>query len=86
MVQLMERNEQTINPDDSPLHFLLSKCNISLEDAKSEIDDMNNKKYLENHTFNIWQGTDGRWRTYLPDDRQKKQTEAYRKGKPRKTG
>lgn len=44
---------------------------MTLEDAESEIEDMNNKRYLENHKCNIWQGTDGRWRTYLSDHEQK---------------
>ena len=53
---------------DSLLCFLLDRCNMSLEDARSEIEKMTSKKYLEKHAFDIWQGADSRWRTYLPDD------------------
>ena len=53
---------------------------MTLEDAESEITDMNNKRYLENHKFNIWQGTDGRWRTYLPDNGQKSRRKMIAKG------
>lgn len=49
------------------LYYLLSRSNISLEVAQSEIEDMNNQTYLNNHSYEIWQGVDGRWRTYLPD-------------------
>lgn len=57
--------------NDILLRFLLDRCNISLEDARSEIEIMTDKKYLEQHASDIWQGADSRWRTYLPDDTQK---------------
>lgn len=53
------------------LSFYSEKCKISIEDAKNEIEKMANKKYLEQHSFEIWQGTDTRWRTYLPDNTKK---------------
>lgn len=59
------------NYNDDLLFFLLEYSKISIEDAKSEIEKMTNRKYLEQHSFDIWQGTDTRWRTYLPDDTKK---------------
>ena len=59
------------NYNDDLLSFLLEYSKISIEDAKSEIEKMTNRKYLEQHSFDIWQGTDTRWRTYLPDDTKK---------------
>ena len=53
------------------LLFLLQKCNMSIEDVQSEIDDMRNKKYLETHSYRIWQAGDGRYKTYLPDENSK---------------
>lgn len=53
------------------LCYLLSHCKISLEDVQSEIEDMNNQTYLKNHSYNIWQGKDNRWKTYLPNESQK---------------
>lgn len=49
--------------NDNLLSFLLKYGKISIEDAKSKIEKMTNKKYLEQHSFEIWQGTDTRWRT-----------------------
>ena len=89
MVKPMDRNKNIANSvnniekvisEEPILHFLLNKCNMTLEDAESEIEDMNNKRYLENHKFNIWQGTDGRWRTYLPDHEQKSKRKMIAKG------
>ena len=54
------------NQNDILQHLLL-RCNMSVEDVQSEIKNMRNQKYLENHMYEIWQGADGRWRTHLPD-------------------
>lgn len=50
-----------------------SKCGIiySVEELQSEIINMQNKKYLDSHSYEIWQGNDGRWKTHLPDTTQK---------------
>lgn len=50
-----------------------SNCGIiySVKDLQSEIINMQNSKYLDNHSYEIWQGKDGRWRTHLPDQTQK---------------
>lgn len=53
------------------LQYLLLRYKLSLEDVQSEIIDMNNQAYLKNHSYNIWQGKDNRWKTYLPDKDQK---------------
>lgn len=49
------------------LQFLLSRSKLSIEDVHCEMENMKNQKYLENHMYEIWQGNDGRWRTYLPN-------------------
>lgn len=49
------------------LQFLLEKSNMTFEDAQSEVTAMRNQKYLKQHTFNIWQANDGRYKTHLPD-------------------
>lgn len=53
------------------LRYILSHCKLSLEDVQSEIENMKNQAYLKNHSYNIWQGKDNRWKTYLPDENQK---------------
>lgn len=55
------------NFDNILLNFLLNKCNISLDEVLNDIEDMNNKKILDQHTYKITLNTDGRFSTYLPD-------------------
>lgn len=49
------------------LQYLLDRCKISLEDVQSELENMNRQTYLNKHSYDIWQGADGRWKTHLPD-------------------
>ena len=53
------------------LQHLLNCCNLSIDDVQSEIENMNNQAYLKNHSYEIWQASDGRWKTYLPDSSKK---------------
>ena len=55
------------------LQFLLSRSKLSIEDVHCEMENMKNQKYLENHMYEIWQGNEGRWRTYLPDSTTQKE-------------
>lgn len=40
---------------------------INLNDVQNSIDSMKREKMLTNHPFKIWQGNDGKWRTYITD-------------------
>lgn len=69
LVNILKNNKNSECNIENILKFLSKYaiiCNI--EDVKSEVEKMTNKKYLEQHTFDIWQGADTRWRTYLPDN------------------
>lgn len=48
------------------LQYCLNRCKMTMEDVQSEIKNMKDQKYLQNHLYKIWQGCDGRWKTYLP--------------------
>lgn len=39
---------------------------IDLATITSQVEEMENQKYLKMHTQKVWQGTDGGWYTYLP--------------------
>ena len=67
---IMGKNTES---DRELLLFLLQKCNMTLENAKSEKEEMTNRQYLEKHLqySKVWQGKDGRWRTHLPDKNRK---------------
>lgn len=41
---------------------------IDINNVQNSIEAMKRKELLEKHPYKIWQGKDGRWYTYLPDD------------------
>lgn len=45
---------------------------IDLEHVQKEMDMKERKKLLEKHPYKIWEGKDGRWYTYLPDENKKR--------------
>jgi len=54
--------------DPTILNFALQNGIINV-DAVRQCYEMNErKKFLEMHPYSIWEGKDGKWRTYLPDD------------------
>lgn len=54
--------------DSEALQLALSEGIINLDTIHKQIEEMQNKKFLEMHTYKIWQGSDGRWVTKLPAD------------------
>jgi len=47
---------------------LIANGKINLDDVQNDIEAMKDKEYLENHPYEVWEGNDGYWRTYLPDE------------------
>lgn len=50
------------------LQYLLSHCNMSLDEIAIDIETMSNQKLLEQHPYSITENKDGRFSTYLPDE------------------
>ncbi len=50
------------------LQFALDNDMIDLSLLQKQIEMNERKKYLEMHTQQTWQGSDGKWYTYLPDE------------------
>ena len=63
--------QSVLNPEQEVLQYCLSRCKMTMEDVQSEIKNMKDQKYLQNHLYKVWQGRDGRWRTHLPDPAEK---------------
>ena len=55
----------------SVLLNLLSCSNINIDEVLDNIDSMNNKKILEQHPYAITENKDGRFSTYVTDDKKK---------------
>lgn len=56
---------------NSLLQIILQRYNLSIEDVLELNEEMIQKQVLENHVkifSSIWQGKNGRWYTYLPDE------------------
>lgn len=61
-------NGEVITIEQSELlQFALESGMINLSSIQAEAEDMERRKILQCHTNNIWQGTNGRWYTYLDD-------------------
>lgn len=41
---------------------------IDMSYVQEQIEMNKRKELLEKHPYKIWEGNDGRWRTYFPDD------------------
>ena len=49
------------------LNYLLENDKIDLSCVQEKIKMINEEKILKMHVYKVWEGTDGKWRTYLPD-------------------
>ena len=53
---------------DEILQFAIANGMIDTEFVQSQIEMQKRQEILSNHPYAIWQGKDGRWRTYLPPE------------------
>lgn len=51
---------------DEILQFAIANGMIDAEFVQSQIEMQKRQEILSNHPYSIWQGKDGRWKTYLP--------------------
>mgnify|MGYP002123635568 CR=1 FL=1 len=49
------------------LHYALENDIIDLAYVQEKVKMNKRREYLSKHPFKIWEGKDGKWRTYLPD-------------------
>ena len=62
------------NSSQTLLNFVLQQYNLSLEDVLELQNKMRETEIIQKHIENfstIWQGNNGRWYTYLPDESKK---------------
>lgn len=50
------------------LNYAIENGMIDFNTIQIEIEMNKRKKYLQMHEYNVWQGKNGQWYTYLPDD------------------
>lgn len=67
------------------MKFLIENDIISLSDVQEQIAEMNLENYVrKTHSHEIWKGKDGRWRTYVPDEKTPKKRRMVAKSSKRK--
>lgn len=54
---------------------------INIDDVQKQMNIKKRQKILALHPYSVWQLSDGRWRTYLPDDTKKNKRKAITKTK-----
>lgn len=60
-------NTTNVLQQNEILRFILNNGMIDLDDVESRMNAMKSQKLLKQHKNKVWQGKDGKWRTYLPD-------------------
>ena len=65
----MELNNLQYVQNDEILRFIINSGKIDISDVWNSIEAMKRKELLEKHPYKIWEGKDGKWYTYLPDDK-----------------
>ena len=53
------------------LKFAIDNDMINYDDVLAKIDMKNKQEILSKHPYNIWEASDKRWKTYIPDDTKK---------------
>lgn len=53
------------------LQFIINNGMIDINDIQNSMEAMKREELLKKHQYKIWQGKDGKWYTYLPDDSKK---------------
>lgn len=51
------------------LNYIASQYKIDIDAVQSEVDMLNNQKYREMHTGRVWEGKNGKWYTYIGENR-----------------
>ena len=65
----IQLNITTASSPEDILQYIVDNGLIDLGDVQTQIADMNLEKQIkEFHSHDIWQGRDGRWRTYIHDE------------------
>lgn len=63
-------NKNNVNiTNDDILRYALSNGIINIEDVQEKIAMRERERLLNKHPYSIWYGNDGKWHTYLPDDK-----------------
>lgn len=63
----MESKNLQYTQNNEILRFIINSGMIDINDVQNSMEAMKRKELLEKHPYKIWQGSDKKWYTYLPD-------------------
>ena len=61
------------------LQFIIKSGMLDLHDVQDSMEAMKREELLKKHQYKIWQGKDGKWYTYLPDESKKNKRRLIKK-------
>ncbi len=64
-------NLQYLKDGNEILQFIINNGMIDISDVQDSMETMKREELLKKHPYKIWQGKDGKWYTYLPDESKK---------------
>lgn len=64
----MELNNLQYVQNNEILRFIINNGMINISDVQNSMEAMKRKELLDKHPYKIWEGKDGKWYTYLPDN------------------
>ena len=69
-IQLKDAPLASFSPEEM-LAFLTTNGKIDLRDVEDDMRKARKEQILKQHPYKIYQGSDGRWRTHIPDESKK---------------
>ena len=60
--------ENSLYNVNAVLQYAVEHDMLDVEYVQDQIEMLKREELLKKHPYKIWQGTDGKWRTYLPDE------------------
>ena len=72
MIDIIENNLQMNNlqygQGNDILRFIINNGMININDVQNSMEAMKREELLKKHPYKIWEGKDGKWYTYIPDE------------------
>ncbi len=73
MIEIIKRNNETdylrYAEGNDILRFIINNGMIDISDVQDSMEAMKREELLKRHPYKIWQGKEGKWYTYLPDEK-----------------
>lgn len=64
----LQTNNLQYEKSNEILWFIINNGMINIDDVQNNMEAMKREKILKRHPYKIWEGKDGKWYTYLPNE------------------